>query len=105
MTDDHEITYHRLNVVYNHLFRVKGILPEDNGFNNNNMVDPNLQNRILETIESMTHDESGVSFDLIANSLNGIADPNSIKNTIDILLNEGHIYPTDQDCYALTNKN
>merc|ERR1711990_553999 len=64
----------------------------------------NVQNQVLKSIQSFSHKESGPSVTEIRGSLgHGISEV-QIRDAIDYLSNEGHIYSTlDEDHYRATD--
>ncbi|XP_077991494.1 replication protein A 32 kDa subunit-like [Glandiceps talaboti] len=123
LTDLNELTMHLLEVVHSHMYIQKAqnaTSTSMNGMGNGmpaqmnpanqggysgaqpTMGLSNVQRQVQQIIQSC-NDEAGVSIDVISQQLRGLS-KDAIRNSIEFLSNEGHIYSTiDDDHYKSTD--
>nr|XP_002740859.2 PREDICTED: replication protein A 32 kDa subunit-like [Saccoglossus kowalevskii] len=83
LTDLNELTMHLLEVVHSHMYIEKA--------------------QTEETAIQSCHDDTGISIDVIGQRLRGMS-KDAIRNAVEFLSNEGHIYSTiDDDHFKSTD--
>eukprot|EP00894_Picocystis_sp_ML_P000318 jgi/Pico_ML_1/50835/g1971.t2 len=108
VSDFNEVTYHFLEVVYAHLHRTNGMkaagasaaagIPGSGtpgGIGMGSGMDP-CQQMVLSVFNSeyARSRDIGVGFDELCQNLNGQFTPAQIRQAIDFLVNDGHVYST-----------
>jgi len=125
--DHNEVTYHFLNCIQTHLRNT--IAPKEQQGNNNASLNPGFaygarpnvaveqkpmqmdqpgdldstQSQVLAIIAQNSHSEEGVSIQTLSSQLGGMGE-SDIRNAIDFLSSEGHLYSTiDEDHFKATS--
>jgi len=121
--DFNEIAYHGLEVIHTHLFRIKKITTLSSAYGTTGNVETSkisayqqrfsnqqqsyaspiqeLNHMVLTVIRNFRNPPEGISVQLISKQLG--KPENDIREIIDFLQSEGHIYMTNNDCFRLSD--
>lgn len=93
------LIFHLTNCLYQHLYFTNKLERKEEKKVNNAL--PRMQMDILDVYKN-NQDDNGLDLDVVVSMLRGKYSENEIRNNIESLLNNCHLYSVDGSCYKTT---